>query len=133
MLSLDGFTKVGPVLEAGVYALVWRREVVYVGKSIALLTRIYTHRNLWRRRGTRIQRGGVKGILFDEVWVMPALPSDLDRLEREMIAKFRPRLNQKLVPKADALPSAVVASIGLAAIRRRPAQEPERIGIARRA
>ncbi len=135
MLSLDGFTRVGPVLGAGVYVLVWRGRVEYVGKSTALLARIYAHRNMWKRRGERrlTGRAGAKGILFDEVWVMPVPESDLDRLEREMIARYRPRLNQLLVPKVASLPAAVIASIGLATISRRPAREPERIGIARRA
>ena len=116
MPKLDGFLNVGKMLESGVYALVWRREVVYVGKSKVMLTRIYSHRNAWGDKRQRKSRRSLPswfptaGILFDDVWVMPTPVHRLDEVEREMIARFRPRFNQLLVPKVP-LPS--LAQLGL--------------------
>lgn len=102
-MVLEGFVNIGAALKSGVYALVWRREVVYVGKSKNMLVRIYSHRHAWgdRRQGQRRVLPSwfpVKGILFDDVWVRPVPEADLDAAEREMIAKYRPKFNTLLKP-----------------------------------
>lgn len=102
-VGLGSFQQVGGLLRAGVYVLLYRREVVYVGKSTLLLTRLYQHRNNYQRvnRGRRggPLMAGAKAILFDDIRVFPCAREDLDRIEREMIAKFRPEHNTQLVPK----------------------------------
>lgn len=117
MAALAGFVNVSEVLRSGVYALVHRGEVVYVGKAKAMLTRVYSHRRAW---GDKRQKARelpswfpIKGIMFDEVWVQPVALADLDRVEREMIARYRPRHNILLKPKAQ-LPSLCIrgAQIG---------------------
>ncbi len=122
-MELEGFTAIGQILRSGIYALVYRREVVYVGQSKTMLIRIYTHRNAWgdKRQGKRRQTPSwspVKGILFDDVWVRPVAVDQLDAVEREMIAKYRPRYNQKLVPKIP-LPELQIGNIviGRTAVR----------------
>lgn len=123
-MELEGFVGVGQVLKSGVYALVHRREVVYVGKSKTMLVRIYSHRNVAadKRKGKNKEFPSwypVKGIVFDDVFVRPCPPEELDRLEREMIAKYRPKYNQLLVPK-QALPPAIAALI---AAKAKPQEE----------
>ena len=49
MLRLDGGREVTDVLRSGVYALIYAEEVIYIGKAKDLNTRIYSHRNVWRR------------------------------------------------------------------------------------
>lgn len=117
-MELAGFTGIGKVLQSGIYALVWRREVVYVGQSKTMLVRIYSHRNAWgdKRRGKHRAMPSwcpVKGILFDDVYVMPVPAEDLDRVEREMIAKYRPRFNTKLIPKVAQLPPLSINGVAI--------------------
>lgn len=99
-MVLEEFTNVGLILQAGVYALVSKGKVIYVGKSKGMLSRIYTHRSNWvaRRKGRGVPEWltPVKGILFDEVHVRPCRLEDLDRLEREMIDKYKPKYNEML-------------------------------------
>jgi excinuclease UvrABC nuclease subunit len=114
-MELEGFLNVGQILRSGVYALVHRREVVYVGRSKTMLVRIYSHRNIAadKRRGKNKEFPSwypIKGIVFDDVWIRPCPTEDLDRVEREMIAKYRPKYNQLLVPKV-AMPPEVMALI----------------------
>lgn len=97
-MELSGFLAISPVLRAGVYALAYRGEVVYVGRSKAMLARVYTHRSVWqaKRRGKVPSWLPVKGILFDEVFIRPCRVDQLDALEREMINLYKPRYNELL-------------------------------------
>lgn len=101
-MQADGFFDVSRLLRSGVYLLCWHGEVVYVGQSKKMLTRVYTHMNMYLRKqrsGAFLPRIPVKGIRFDEVLVQPCLASDLDRLEREMIVKYNPVFNVNFKPK----------------------------------
>lgn len=95
---MDGFVDAGPMLGAGVYALCVGEEVVYVGKAKVLLTRIYSHRLTYKqfRSGQRVK---AKAIFFNRLLIFPCKEMDLDRIERQMIATYRPRLNTNLLPK----------------------------------
>lgn len=104
MAALEGFTEVSAVMRSGVYVLAFRGEVVYVGQSKSMYSRIYTHRNLWNqsRRGKQHPSwlpNSVKGILFDEVWIKPCHVDQLDTLEREMITLHRPKHNHVHKPR----------------------------------
>ena len=96
-MELDEFANVSAVLRCGVYALVLKGQVVYVGKSKNMLTRVYTHRNLWSTRRSKHKLNFIptKGILYDEVHVRPCSLEDIDDLEQAMIAKYKPRYNVK--------------------------------------
>lgn len=90
------------MLGPGVYALLRGDTIIYVGKAKVLLQRLYAHWNM----ADRIRRGkvvsdktNVKSVIFTGFQVYPCLASDLDRVEREMIARHRPRYNHRLVPK----------------------------------
>lgn len=97
-MDLFGFFDASDMLKAGVYALVYRGEVVYIGKSKSMLGRVYTHRQVWRsRKGGKVPSWlPVKGILFDEVHIRPCRLEQLDTLEAEMIKLYKPRGNVQL-------------------------------------
>ena len=66
----------------GVYALINGIEVVYIGKSKNAHSRVYCHR---------------KDKEFDRVVFLEVAESDLDRVEGELIAQYRPKYN-KVIP-----------------------------------
>lgn len=90
-MALDGFTHEGHMLYAGIYALLRRGRVVYIGKSVSLLKRVYSHR--YNSQRAKALPFGPKRMLFDDIQVMPCAPDDMDRLEREMINRYRPQYN----------------------------------------
>jgi excinuclease UvrABC nuclease subunit len=97
--KMEQFIDVSVMLRPGVYALVKRGVVIYVGKAKQLYSRIYTHRNVAGRaaKGQKIPTWmPVKGFVFDEVWVRPCRVEDLERLETEMINLYKPRFNESL-------------------------------------
>lgn len=98
-VTLDGFSDVSEILLPGVYALVKRGVVIYVGKSKSLYQRIYAHRTTAARkaRGNPIPSWlPIKGFVFDQVFVRTCRLEELDALEREMINTYKPRFNESL-------------------------------------
>lgn len=95
------FIDISKLLHCGVYALLWRGEVVYVGKSKRPLVRLYSH---LRNRGRVLQKGQSgpqvhgKGIGFDGVWFAPCMLGQLDVLEVHLIRKYLPKFNTKDKP-----------------------------------
>lgn len=92
---LEGFINVTPVLRSGIYALLHAGVVVYIGQSKKPLSRIEAHRSLWGRKRTPGWLP-IKGMLFDEVHVLPCRIEDLDVVERAMIDLYKPKYNVKL-------------------------------------
>lgn len=116
-MKLEGFVDVSTVLRAGVYALCWRGEVVYVGKSKSVLGRVYTHRSAARRKEFPSWLP-IKGVQFDEFHVIPCRPDQLDAVEREMIDRYRPRHNVHLKPPAtEPIKAEIALTIGSTQIR----------------
>lgn len=95
-MVLDGFVDISSALRCGVYALISRGEVVYVGKSKCMLVRIYSHRNAKRKSGTLPSWFPVKGIAFDEVHIQPCHPDHIDTLESTIINRYKPKFNTQL-------------------------------------
>lgn len=95
---LEGFVNVTPILRAGVYALVRGGVVVYIGQGTkTMLARIEAHRSNWgRKRMPAWMPASLRGVLFDEVHVLPCRIEDLDELETAMINLYKPRYNIKL-------------------------------------
>lgn len=93
-MELKGFIQASEALKAGVYALAWRGEVVYVGKSKCMLSRIYAHRNLFRSKAPAWMP--IKGVQFDAIFLRPCPLAALDSLEAEMINLYKPKLNERL-------------------------------------
>lgn len=120
-VELQGFVDISAALRGGIYALVAGGKVVYIGKAKAMLVRVCTHRSNARRRAPAWLPASAKGIVFDEVHVMPAHPDQIDDLEHALINFYRPRYNVQLkhfgnprltVPLAVTSPSGVTVSLG---------------------
>lgn len=90
-MELGGFIIASDILKSGVYALAYRGEVVYVGKSKCMLGRIYSHRSLRGKKA--LPWLPIKGLLFDEIFIRPCHPDAIDELEYEMINLYKPRHN----------------------------------------
>lgn len=108
-MPLEGFTEIGSILRCGVYILVAKGEIIYVGKSKAMIARINTHRRAWidKRQGRSAwvtDTLGIPGLRFDEVHIRPCPAHLLDALEREMIDKYKPRYNKLLQTKTISAP-----------------------------
>lgn len=98
-MMLEDFVDVSVLLGPGVYALVRRGVVIYVGKSKSVYQRVYAHRTTAQRaaRGKPIPTWlPIKGFVFDQVFVRPCALADLDACEAEMIERYKPRFNESL-------------------------------------
>lgn len=97
-MQLQGFHRLEGLLGTGVYALVYKGRVVYIGQAKQVLKRIYEHRAQWAaaRRGKPYKYTTVRGILFDDVWVQPCHPDRIDELEKKMIQLYKPKFNVQL-------------------------------------
>ena len=94
---LDGFIDVSATLLPGVYALVRGGVVVYVGQSKRPLTRISAHKSNWGRKALPAwMPASLRGVLFDEVHILPCRCEDLDRVEAAMIELYKPRYNIRI-------------------------------------
>ncbi len=92
---LEGFINVTATLRPGVYALLYAGVVVYIGQaSKAPVDRIYAHRSLRSRKAPAWLP--IKGMLFDEVHVLPCPTDRLDEVERALIDLYKPKYNVKL-------------------------------------
>ena len=91
---LEGFINVSAILRCGVYALVREGAIVYIGQSRKMLGRISAHKSNWGRKSMPAWMPvSLRGVLFDEVHVLPCRVEDLDRLERALIDLYKPRYN----------------------------------------
>jgi excinuclease UvrABC nuclease subunit len=94
---LDGFVDVTAIVRCGVYALMRDGVVVYVGQGKKMIARVEAHRSNWGRKSVPAwMPASLRGILFDQVFVMPCRVEDLDRLERAMIDLYKPKYNVRL-------------------------------------
>lgn len=86
----------------GIYALLRGDVVIYIGKAKVLIQRLYAHWNTADRvrRGKLVSdKNNVKTLVFTGIKVFPCHASDLDKIERQLIARYRPKYNHRLVPK----------------------------------
>lgn len=95
---LEGFVDASVVLRPAVYALVRDGVVVYIGQaSKAAIARIEAHRSNWgRKRVPAWMPVSLRGVLFDQVFVMPVRVEQLDAVEAAMINLYKPRYNIKI-------------------------------------
>lgn len=94
---LEGFVNVSAILSAGVYALIRGGVVVYIGQSKRMLSRVAAHKSNWgKKRLPAWMPASIRGVLFDEVWVLPCRVEDLDTVEAKLINLYKPRYNIKI-------------------------------------
>lgn len=126
-MQLEGFSDVSQVLQSGVYALVKKGVVIYVGKAKRLEARISAHRSVARTaaRGGRIPHWmPIRGFVFDQVFVRCVHVDSLDAVEREMIELYKPRFNESL--KTTARITTPISILGGAVVLNRPRPQIER-------
>lgn len=92
---LEGFVDASVILRPAVYALVRGGVVVYIGQaSKAAIARIEAHRSNWgRKRVPAWMPASLRGVLFDQVFVLPCRVDDLDEVEAKLINLYKPRYN----------------------------------------
>lgn len=85
------------LIRPSIYFLLYQGMVVYIGQSRMPIQRIYAHRSTWGKKKSdewrRMGKTPVKAVIFDEVFLLKTAMEDLDRVEREMIQKHRPKYN----------------------------------------
>lgn len=97
--TLEGFENATTILRSGIYILVKRGVVIYIGKSKNLYSRIYTHKHFANRaaKGQKIPAWlPVKGMQFDEVHIRYVHVDQLDAEESAAINKYKPHYNTNL-------------------------------------
>ncbi len=99
-VELSGFIDVSAVLQGGVYVLVHRGEIVYIGKAKRMLNRVYAHLSIASAKAKRTVPSWlpIAGVYYDAIFIRPCHPDHVDALEREMIDLYRPRHNDRLKP-----------------------------------
>lgn len=110
-MRLDGFSDVSEILRGGVYILVAKGVVIYVGKSKSMLARVNTHRKKWvdKRKGNKLADFiPIPGLLFDEIHIRPCRLDEIDALERQMIDRYKPKYNVRLQTKTISAPVRLV-------------------------
>lgn len=96
MVQVQGFVDVSTVLDRGIYALLYKGKVVYIGQAKSMLVRVYTHRNMAKKKAPPWMPAGAQGIQFDEVHVRPCHPDEIDDMEHALINFYKPYYNTKL-------------------------------------
>lgn len=96
-MELEGFQEITGLLHCVVYALVHRREVVYIGQSRRPLARLDAHAVGRSRVGLKSTASRFR---FDQVFIRSCMLGELDELETKMIALYRPKHNQRKLPPA---------------------------------
>lgn len=102
-MRLEGFTDSSEVLRSGVYALVAKGKVIYIGKSKSMIARINTHRRKWidrRKKDPFLSMINIPGLMFDEIHVRPVPIHLLAQVETEMINLYKPKYNVQLKTNA---------------------------------
>ena len=90
---ISGFTDATALLRAGVFALVWRGEVVFVGSARGpMLAKIAALRE--KDRPSWLPR-----IRFDQVLIRDVHPDQIESVKFSLIAEHSPRFNTELPPQ----------------------------------
>lgn len=87
-----------PAIPSCVYVLIRAGEVVYVGQSVALYTRVEDHR---------------RNKVFDSLWYYPVPLALLDQVEGALIRALRPPLNSGGPMGAPELDAAALKAVGI--------------------
>lgn len=87
---------ISAVMRSGIYFLLWKGKVIYVGQSVKLYQRIASHlHSRAKDRKVMLSKRVIRGVVFDQIYVMPCALSDIDRLEKHYINEYQPLYNEK--------------------------------------
>ena len=97
-LAAEGFQEVDRAAQpVGVYCLLLRGEVVYVGQSVSVYRRLAQHHGSAKQKknylNTPLGGSHTMHIEFDAVMVKWCSKDRLDLLEEELIRRYRPKHN----------------------------------------
>ena len=91
-MKLEDFADISTVLGGGVYLLVYRGEVVFVGKSTrGMLGAISNYR-------AKTMPSWFPRVTFDQVLVRYIHPDQLESTYAELLAEYRPKHNRDILP-----------------------------------
>lgn len=113
IVEVTGFFNVSDMLRSGVYMLVAKGEVVYIGQAKAMIVRVATHRSNARKTLPPWLPPSAKGIVFDEVLIRPCPVHLLDGLERDLIVLYKPKHNIALKHNGKATGEVTITVRGL--------------------
>ena len=121
-----GFESIGVGLSAGIYMLVYKGRVMYIGQSKIMLTRVHQHRHTKKSQMTPFGPKLLSKIPFDDVWVKRCHLSQADELEKDLIEKYKPIHNIKHNPRTEIYESFDIKALvrSLVPIKPREAYEP---------
>lgn len=89
---MDGFVDATALVKGGVYILLLRGKVVFVGKATsAMLPRIAAHRSLARKSTPAWLP--IRGITFDQVFIKAVHPDRLEAEYLELVLEHNPIYN----------------------------------------
>lgn len=92
----DVAVDVSAILKPAVYVLVRDGAVVFVGSARKDVgSKIEAHRSNW---GHKHLPFAPRGILFDQAYLVPCRPDQLNEIEADLIEMYKPRFNSKLKP-----------------------------------
>jgi hypothetical protein len=112
--TMDEYIEVGIAELCGCYLLLWKGEVVYVGRAENILQRLCAHRySLLRYLRNKHVGLHQKVIRFDRIRFAFCTRSEMDRRERELIVQYRPRYNTQHIPRRQIDIEALIAKAGL--------------------
>lgn len=90
---MDGWTDVSEVLRRGIYMLLHRGKVVYIGKARLPLAFIASHRELANRK-QETAWVPARGITFDQVLVKEFSANRIDIELADLLAIYNPKHNK---------------------------------------
>lgn len=129
--AAEGFEHIMGAQISGVYLLLVREEIVYIGQSINIPQRIASHLRARpaqpRNRANYVTKywltpNDIRGlpIWFDSVEVKWCEATELDKIERELILRLRPKYNRRIWQPAFAPPPDIdfdLGEVGLAHLK----------------
>jgi len=103
------YLDISKLMHCGVYALMRKGEIVYVGKSKSPLGRLHSHiknrgcempggRRTWGGAGSTGPTHNGRGINFDGILFYPCMLGQLDVIEAVLIREHLPRYNTRGMP-----------------------------------
>lgn len=96
-MNLSNFTDATALLRAGVFVLVWRGEVVFVGSARGpMLAKIAALRE--KERPSWLPR-----IKFDQVLIREVHPDQINAAKASLLAEYSPRHNTEVPPPTSLL------------------------------
>jgi len=91
-MKLEDFADISEVLGCGVFALAYRGQIVFVGKSTrGMLAKIANYR-------AKDLPSWFPRVTFDQVFIRYVHPDQIDSVYAKLLAEHRPKHNRDILP-----------------------------------